>query len=625
MTVSRRLVGTATPWLVGLGLGLAVVGPALAAGSLLNLDLVVTPDIPVPPGVWGLGPELPRRLPFFVPMAWLSTAIDGALVGKLVMVATIAAAFAGAYRLAQGASAPARAAAGVIYAAGPFLATRLAVGHFGTALAAAVLPWALPTLLRPSDDLRRTMLWSAAMGFAGINGGLLALVAVLVGVIAERGRRILSVAAAALIGQLPWLVPGAVVMAQGVSPAGAAAFDTQIDGVVGALRLIGGQGFWLPAFEVGDGNVAVPLIALGLLLLAIRGQRALPGGWGTRAMAAAVVGLVIAASSGVPLLDDLYRAIADTAVGLPLREGHRALPLFSIWLVQAAAAGVSRSGPQRDVRGLLLLSASVVLAGPALWGFGGRVVPVRLPAEWADARAEIRADPGPVLPLPWSQYIRPDVIDGRLVHHPSPYHLGADVLLPSGRGTQDVGVERADPRVSATRQAVSDLNAGAGTRRLTELGVRWIVAVKTDEAGIPDLDHEPDLERVVSGATLSLYRIRDAQPLAVDDLGRAVRLEPWAAPLATASGSNNPFTWNRAGDDGWMRGMHPAEVTDDGRLRFERSSGPIWYWPAALALAAHLVTTIAVFVGIHGLQRQTRWYFRPDDIADGEPAMGGEQ
>ena len=131
-----------------------------------------TPRCPTASGA--SGPELPRGVPYQVPLTWLSTLLDGALVAKAAMVLVLVLAFAGAHRLAAGAPAVARVAAGLVYAAGPFLATRLAIGHLGTALAAALLPWALPTLLRPGDSLRRTLLWSAALGACGVNGGLLA-------------------------------------------------------------------------------------------------------------------------------------------------------------------------------------------------------------------------------------------------------------------------------------------------------------------------------------------------------------------------------------------------------------------------------------------------------------------
>ncbi|OWY58831.1 hypothetical protein B7486_77860, partial [cyanobacterium TDX16] len=65
------------PWAAGILLGLVVMGPALAPGPLLNLDLVLFDDVPVPRGAWGLGPEFPRRVPTFLPLAWLSGLLGG--------------------------------------------------------------------------------------------------------------------------------------------------------------------------------------------------------------------------------------------------------------------------------------------------------------------------------------------------------------------------------------------------------------------------------------------------------------------------------------------------------------------------------------------------------------------
>ena len=61
-------------WVAGIALGLLVLGPGLGPGPLLNLDLLVTPSIPVPNGIFGLGPALTQRVPFFAILAagsWL--------------------------------------------------------------------------------------------------------------------------------------------------------------------------------------------------------------------------------------------------------------------------------------------------------------------------------------------------------------------------------------------------------------------------------------------------------------------------------------------------------------------------------------------------------------------------
>src|SRR5437868_12126462 len=102
--LSRQMVQTsrlraAAPWLSGIAIAGLVLGPALAPGSLLNLDLVFTPTIPVPRGVWALGPELSRRVPLGAALAWAPTLIGGPLAGKLLLGGALAIAFAGVWRL----------------------------------------------------------------------------------------------------------------------------------------------------------------------------------------------------------------------------------------------------------------------------------------------------------------------------------------------------------------------------------------------------------------------------------------------------------------------------------------------------------------------------------------------
>jgi len=575
----------AIPWAVGVVLALLVTGPALGPGLLLNLDLVLTHDPPVPNGVWGLGPELPRGLPFQVPLAWLSTLLDGALIGKGVMVGVIVVAFVGAHRLAAGAPTTARVAAGLVYAGGPFLATRLAIGHLGTAAAAALLPWALPTLLRPGDSLRRTLLWSAALGFWGVNGGILAGVVVLTGLVADRGRRAPGVLGALLAGQLPWVVPGIVVSLQGIDPAGAENFATRLDGPLGLLRLAGGQGYFIEAFDVGADQVLVPLVALVLVVAALAGWSRLPEAWGSRATVLAAIGFVVAATSGVPGVDGVYAAVADSPLGLPLREGQRILPLFLVWLAAASAQGWGRLTPRFEGAGLVGLGLSVILVGPALWGFGGQLEPLDQPPEWTEARRVIREDPGPVLALPWGQYVRPTVIDGLLVHHPLPYVFGGDVLLASGQGDEDAPNERADPRQDVADALTAHLRAReSADAELAALGIRWVALLETVDPGYPGLAEDPALEVAVGGPTLTLYRVRDSVTSAVDPV-----IGPWARVEGREA-----RTWFRPGASGWLRGWSAAPTTADGNVGVPAGTGSLWYWPSLLVLAADGITVGAL-------------------------------
>jgi len=574
-------------------LALLVAGPALGPGILLNLDLVAPSDPPVPNGVWGLGPELPRGVPYQVPLAWASTLLDGALVVKLVLLAAVVVAFVGAHRLAVGAPPMARTAAGIVYAAGPFLVTRLSIGHIGTAFAAAILPWALPTLLRPGDAVGRTLLWSAALGFWGINGGIMAGAAVLVGLVADRGRRSPAVLGALLVGQLPWLVPGVVVATHGIDPAGAENFATRLDGPLGLLGLVAGRGYFIEAFDVGRGPL-VPLVGLALLTAAVVGWRALPGAWGPRATVLAAVGILVAAASGVPGVDGVYAAVADSPLGMPLREGHRVLPLFLVWLAPAAAHGSARLMGRAAGSGLVALGIALAFVGPSLWGFGGRLDPVDQPAEWSAARRAIRADPGPVLALPWGQYVRPTLIDGLLVHHPLPYVFGGDVLLASGQGDQEAPVERADPRRDLAGTAAARFRAREpATAELAAIGVRWVALLTTVDPSYPGLAEDPDLEAVVDGPTLTLYRVRDARPGAVGPGDEPRSLDPVIGPWARLEGPA-AATWFRPGSSGWLRGWARAGTTEDGNLAVPAGGGSVWYWPSLLVLAADGITVGAV-------------------------------
>src|SRR5438270_2022970 len=131
---SRQMVQTtrlrrAAPWLGGIAVAVLVLGPALGPGSLLNLDLVFAPTIPVPRGVWALGPELSRRVPLGVVLAWASTVVGGPVAGKVLLGVALGAAFVGVWRLMPDGGLITRAGAALLYAASPFILTRVAGGH----------------------------------------------------------------------------------------------------------------------------------------------------------------------------------------------------------------------------------------------------------------------------------------------------------------------------------------------------------------------------------------------------------------------------------------------------------------------------------------------------------------
>lgn len=578
------------PWLAGGAAAVAVLGPALRPGSLLSLDLLVLPRFRVPAGLWGLGPELPRRVPYGAALAWASHAVGGPGVGKIFLLVCVTAAVAGAARLTAGLPIPARLGAGLVYGLSPFLLTRIGAGHLAVVLAVALLPWALPTLLRPGDDLARTFLWAAALGVAGVSGGTLAIVVVLVGVVADRGRRWIPVAAVTLAAQLPWIVPGAIVAAGGARLAPAGRFATRADGLVGVLGLPAGHGFWRETSQVGgDASVGVAVLGAVLLALALLGVDRLPAAWGRRATALGALGAVLALASAVPGVRDVYESLTSTPVLGAGRESNRWLSLMLVWLAPAAAAGAARVGG----RAVLAVPAAcaLALAGPGLWGVGGRLDPVDLPAGWSEAADQIGAQRGPVLALPWHQYLDLRVADGRRVLNPMPDFLGGDVLSSSDPELGGRGQEQTDRREPHAAALVARIRAGEQVAPdLARLGVRWVVLLhEVDWRDYDALRTDSGLRRVALDGSIELFQVRGWRGPVVTNRGRALAARSVAAPLVRVPASGDA-TLFRAASPGWLRGWQSTDTSSEGTLVLPAGRGLVWFWPTVLVVLAYFVT-----------------------------------
>lgn len=593
---------SAWQWLVGLLGGALVVGPGLGPGSLLNLDLVLTPRLPVPPGVWGLGPGLPRSIPFAVPMAWASEIVGGPTAGKLLILGSFTLAFVGAARLAAGGGRVAQAGAGALYAFSPFMLTRVGVGHLTLVVAAALLPFALPTLLEPSKDLGRTFLWAAAFGFVGFAGALFAAPAIAVGLVAERGRSALRVVGGFVIAQLPWVIPGLFVTNEGVRLASASNFATDAHGLGGYLRVLAGYGFWDPGQQVSLRlGGAAALIAALLFAFAVIGVRELPREWGRRATALAGIGLVMALGSRAPVLRAGYDAISDTTLGEAIRESQRLLPLYLVWLAPSAALGarrVARAVPERLSLAVAAMpvAMALILAGPGLFGLNGRLEPASFPKDWKRALNARDRAPGTLLALPFSEYVDLPFAGNRRVLTPIPAYFGGDVIFSSDPGLDAPARERADPREPTARQIVRQtLRGDPPSARLAVLGVRWVALLHEenwrDFAAV--LRRDPGLQRVTGRQSLELFRVLPWRGPAIDDHGGRVTVDTPVLPLAFL-GRDVPATWYRPASDGWLRGLDAVSRTPDGLLEVPAGSGPVWYWPTVVVLAGDALTAAAV-------------------------------
>jgi hypothetical protein len=583
-------------WLVGVVIAAALMGPALGPGSLLNLDLVSVPHLPVPHGVWGLGPELPRRVPLWLLLTWLSTLIGGDAAVKLLILIGLTVAFAGMYRLVRQPGLVGLGAAG-LYACSPFLLTRVAVGHLMILWAMALLPWALPDLLEPFRSLRRDLWWAAAIGIAGIYGGLVCGFVLAAGLIATRGRKLVPVVLAYLVAQLPWLAPVLVVGWNG-SIVDGSAFATPVSGLSGVGRLLAGHDFWNGFFQIGknSGGVAA-VLGFAILALAVIGTPELPRPLRTPLVGLAATGLLVTVGLSVPGLERMGSWFTSTMVGGPFREPQRFLALYVIWAAPAAALGAARLA--RGLRGApaaglsaVPLAVAVLLAGPAWWGFNDQLRPATFPTEWAQAKAAVDADPGTLVAFPWYQYFSFDVADNRLVLNVVPFYFGGDVVISSDPNiTDDPRRERSDPREEQIRRLAGAARRGATVSDgLAAMGVRWLVLQRDvnwyQYTGVLD---DPGLDLVVSGPTLDLYRVHAWAGAVTTPDGAVVPSSPVVSAYRRVDPSG-PARLAAPFQAGWLRGWDAATASPDGLISLPEGSGPVWYWPGLVVIMADLIT-----------------------------------
>lgn len=602
----RRRMATWAPPIVAAA---AFIGPAWRDGAVLNLDLVLFRCLEVPVGVWGLGPEFPRRLPMWVLIGMFSRWIAADTLGKLVMAACIAGGWLTMMQFAQRlgvTSLLGRHAAGALYAASPFVLTRLAVGHLMVAVPHALLPAVLPVLVRPGRRLDRTFLAASAMALGGHFGGSLALAIVAVGLVFERIRSV-KVVATVVAAQLPWLVPGVLVWwsaRPGVTSG--VPFSTAADGIGGLARLSAGGGFWNTYFQVGGAGIAEAVIGAVLVGLAIVGSRSLSSDRRWALVCLGALGWLVAAASALPGIRSIVGSVTGNPVTGVWREGQRLVGLHLAWLAPCAVLGAERLAARADLRrmagalGLIPVAAAIALAGPGVWGLAGNVEATPVPGEWHDVRAQVHAGPGTVLALPWVQYMNLAISSGRAHRtlQPLPLFLGGDVIGSSRNGL-DTGVpEWGDPREAVAAALLARLDRGEPIATdLARLGVRWVV-ILTGLPGreSPNLWRTPGLRLVRQGDTIALFEVEGWVGEGVTADGQPVDVTGWRA-LQFAD-NESAFEWFTPGARGWRRGWDSLSITERGTMSVPAGSGPLWNITTLPSVAAQIPLVVAGLMAV---------------------------
>ncbi|MBV9822399.1 MAG: hypothetical protein JO144_09160 [Actinobacteria bacterium] len=506
-----------------LALSAVLLWPQRLAGYGLGHDMVFTPRQPLTWQSLGLGSTSPRAVPLDALVALASRLLDGAVLGRIALAVPLLLAGWGCARLLRPASLPALLAVSGFAVWNPYVVERLALGQWALLWAYGALPWLVLAACRVRAATRLPAVaallgWLACAAITPTGALIGAGVAVAVAW-SRRLATLTPVLAAAVLVQLPWLVPALTSPAGATSdPRGVAAFAARPERPGGALgSLLGLGGIWssdvTPTSRSGllgyltTAAVLAALVAGWPVLRAVLGQLAL------RLAGLAAAGLLLAVAGSLPGLAGVVRwAVRELPGAGLLRDGQKWLMPFVLLAVLAAGAAVQRAVDATAGRlpgwPVLLASLALPLAllpdAPAT--LRAPLAPVHYPAGWQQAADRVAGTGDAVLVLPFGSYRAYPWTPGRTVLDPAPRWLPAETVVDDRLAVGSTLLDGEDPaaaRVAALLQAQPD--AAALAQGLAGQGIGWVL-VETDTPGpaVPDLGA---LRPVLTGGAVELYRV----------------------------------------------------------------------------------------------------------------------
>ncbi|HWC21942.1 MAG TPA: hypothetical protein VG502_06545 [Flexivirga sp.] len=535
---SGRVGGRSVGAIVGLLCGLVALGPSLAPGYLLHYDLVFVPRLALSDRTMGVDGSVPRAVPNDFVVALLSHLAPGWVVEKALLLAVFVLVGAGVGALMR--SRLGAASAALVAAWNPYVAERLAIGHWGYLLGYACVPFLVAgaAAVRRDEPRARTRLacWLLLSAATGSTGAVLGLIVVL-SVLAMRSGN--QTSTRRRVGEFGWAL-GIFVLAsatwwfaylflapsQGTSRVGVEAFMAKADtpwGVLGSLVTGGGiwnEGVWFSERQSLVVSGLALLVVVAAVALAVR-ERVWRAGAGLSGLTVAgVVGLVLAAASAVPGGRQLMTVVVtDLPGGGLLRDAQKFVGLWVLLVAVLAgrlvervhAAGVA-SGAQRvaalTIAGVVACWPVVTLTGLA-WGAGGQWRAVDYPASYTGMAERIDASPaGGVAVFPWALYRQYSFDHDVVVLDPWQRLLDREVLvnddLPLLGGTVVPGESPDAHRITTA------LHSGSGlVSALRDGGVRYVL-VQTDQPMTGDIRQVTSRSPVASAADLRLYDLGTA-------------------------------------------------------------------------------------------------------------------
>jgi hypothetical protein len=542
--------------LTGLIAGVIILGPALLPGYLLIYDMVFVPEPNFGPRTLGLDGSVPRAVPNDLVVSLLSVVLPGWVVQKVLLLGaflTVGAGVGAMLRTRLGSVAAALAACW-----NPYVAERLAIGHWAFLLGYAVLPWvaraAVAVLRNEPGGRSRLAVWLVLAAASGSTSALMAAVTagviLLLPLVGEstpfRGVRLRGLATLTIVTVLAnaawWLpamlLPGSLPADPWGVPAFAARADTPF-GLGGSL--VTGGGIWNEALWPPErASVLLSGIALlatglcvGLLLRRWRDNHpAMPGLVGV-----GVLGLLLAVAGGSVLADATTAFVVHVPGGGLIRDGQKFLAPWMLVVSVAVGTAVERvwSATRSQVRGepVTRHTAFVLCAAVAAWpvatmpslafGSGGEWASAEYPANFLRGAGQINeVGETTVAVFPWTLYRRYEWNHGVVVLDPWSRLLRSRVLVNDDLPLSLRSVRGEDPAARRITSTVARGDAADVVTALRDEDVRFVV-FQRDQPTSAQEEAFFDGERRLWG---------DAQ-LAVYDLGPA---DPPASPLP-------PWTW----------------------------------------------------------------------------------
>lgn len=536
----RRWIGV----VVGLLTAVLTMGPALKPGYLLFYDMVFVPKLGLSDRTLGIDGSVPRAVPNDLVVALASHIVPGWVVQHVLLLMVFVGAGAGTAALAR---TPWGAAAAALAATwNPWVAQRLAIGHWGFLLGYACLPFiAYAARQLRADPTRAARIrlgtWIVLVALTGSTGAILAalvLLAVLLVPTTTRPawRELRWIVPALLLANAAWWWPFVTLAPTGdADPAGAQAFMARADTPLGLWgSLLSGGGIWGQAWWFGTRQVLVVAVLTLLVIAACVGallqrreNRVDPMTRGV--LVAAVVGLVIAGASGFPGGE---HAVGWVITHLPggglIRDAQKFAAMWVLVVALGAGALVEWLVTTGRRVGVPALAVALVAAVVGLWPIatlpgvawgGGRTCTVWSEGEPGQCLQTARrwaavdypssflhmadrlngAAPGAVAVFPWTLYRKYGWNANRTVLDPWQRLIDRQVIVNDDLPLSD-RVVRGESTAAAAIGAA--LTKGDVESVLREQGVRWVL-VQTDQ---PTAGESPNFGTpAVTDGDLHLY------------------------------------------------------------------------------------------------------------------------